>query len=162
MNAIEVLPSIISFTWTMLIIVLSPVNIFELFSLTLCTQTQQGTAIETFTGNFHSLYMINTQIMYQVHFVRPLIALFNTTFAQTWCTLFKILHLSQIETDYWTVQDPIWNTGTNFCQISSLNISNLNRSVEGGGGNGYKSQFCMISLNLGQNTSVLRKNPSAL
>lgn len=114
-----------------------------------------------FTGNFHSLYMIHTQIMYQERFVRSLMALFNVTFAQMWCILFKILHLSQMETDSWTVQDPIWNTGTNFCQISSLNISNLNVSVKGGEGNGCKSQFCMISLNLGQSTSVLRKNPSA-
>lgn len=131
------------------------------FSLSLSTRIQQDTGIETFTVNFHSLCMTHTQIMHQVHFVSSLMALFIITFAQMWCILFKILHLSQMETDYWTVQDPIWNTGTNFCQISSLNISNLNVSVEGGEGNGCKSQFCMISLNLGQSTFVLRKNPSA-
>lgn len=71
----------ISFTWTTLIIVLSPVNILELFSLAFFKHKTPARYGDTdFYWEF--LQFVYDTHMDQVHFVRSLIALFNTTFAQ--------------------------------------------------------------------------------
>lgn len=102
MSAVKIVPSMDSFTWTMLIMVLSPVNITKLLSLTFFIHTNPASCCDRLLLGIFTVYVWYT--MYQVHFVRSLVTLFHITSAQMWCILFKILHLSQMETDYWTVQ----------------------------------------------------------
>lgn len=112
----------------MLIMVLSPVNIFELLPITFFIHMNPARYCDKdFSWEF-------SQFIYHTHTNNvPSALCLKTCISARWK---QIAELCKTPSE----------TGTNFCQISSLNISNLNISVQGGEENGCKSQFCMISL----------------